>query len=365
MLVSDAHTSRWLEALAPTPRWEVHRSVNGVARRLLAVPVESFYDDSVVGGAAFERGSGQSALGVLDSFFIGFEEDKHEAMQQDGVFLGVRSSFARTPLTGHVEIGVTKKRKDSIAVWISEVRAARALSRADAAKLAGKARFSLSPVFGRFGVAALRPILLRAQSHARDLTPELDDALSFLQRTLPALPPATVPLRPPRVEPVVVLSDASYSPHAGGRLGVVVWCPRRRRVLYCSLQVPAWMQRLFARLDRRKATYIGQMELLAVLAAYLTFPDVLAGQPVHHYVDNRSAIAGLISGYSGRADSGAVIHAFQACMLELQCRPWFSFVYSEDNLADLPSRFEYALLRRMGAERRQCVLPTLSSLLQW
>ena len=153
--------------------------------------------------------------------------------------------------------------------------------------------------------------------------------------------------------------------HAGGRLGVVVWCPRRRRVLYCSLQVPAWMQRLFARLDRRKATYIGQMELLAVLAAYLTFPDVLAGQPVHHYVDNRSAIAGLISGYSGRADSGAVIHAFQACMLELQCRPWFSFVYSEDNLADLPSRFEYALLRRMGAERRQCVLPTLSSLLQW
>ncbi len=33
MLVSDAHTSRWLEALAPTPRWEVHRSVNGVARR--------------------------------------------------------------------------------------------------------------------------------------------------------------------------------------------------------------------------------------------------------------------------------------------------------------------------------------------
>ena len=104
------------------------------------------------------------------------------------------------------------------------------------------------------------------------------------------------------------------------------------------------------------------MELLAALCAYLTFPDLLDGVPVHHYIDNRAAIAGLVSGYSGHADSGALIHAFHVCMSQCRSRPWFSFVYSEDNISDLPSRFEYALLRSMGAVRRRCVVPSLHSL---
>ena len=49
-------------------------------------------------------------------------------------------------------------------------------------------------------------------------------------------------------------------------------------------------------------------------------------------------------------------------MSRCRSRPWFSFVYSEDNISDLPSRFEYALLRGMGAVRRRCVLPSLHSL---
>ena len=42
----------------------------------------------------------------------------------------------------------------------------------------------------------------------------------------------------------------------------------------------------------------------------------------------------------------------------LRCYPWFGFVYSEDNVADLPSRLDFVLMRRIGAVERRCVFPT-------
>ena len=77
------------------------------------------------------------------------------------------------------------------------------------------------------------------------------------------------------------------------------------------------------------------------------------------------AIAGLVKGYSGVADSGAIIHLFHSLKVARRWQPWFSFVYSEDNISDLPSRGDYALLRSMGAVWRDCVLPSLAQLLEW
>ena len=36
---------------------------------------------------------------------------------------------------------------------------------------------------------------------------------------------------------------------------------------------------------------------------------------------------------------------------------WFQWVPSKANIADLPSRKEYEMLRRFGAERRSMILP--------
>ena len=48
-------------------------------------------------------------------------------------------------------------------------------------------------------------------------------------------------------------------------------------------------------------------------------------------------------------------------MLTLGAVPWFGFVYSEDNIADLPSRGDFHLMHRLGAWYRTCVLPALDS----
>jgi hypothetical protein len=123
----------------------------------------------------------------------------------------------------------------------------------------------------------------------------------------------------------------------------------------------AWLLRL-----ERKQTYICQFELIAAVAAYLTFPDLLSSRQVHHFIDdNKAAISGLVGGYSPAADSCAIVHAFYVLAAQMRPRTWFSFVYSEDNIADLPSRGEFGMLRDLGAEWRDCVLPSLASLVSY
>ena len=120
------------------------------------------------------------------------------------------------------------------------------------------------------------------------------------------------------------------------------------------------MVALFVRLHRKR-THICQFEILAAVCAYLTFPDVLSGRLVHHFIDNQPALRGLIKGSSGKPDSARLINEYSIAVLKLACRPWLSFVYSEDNLSDLPSRRDFQLMRTLRAVRRQGRLPSLAS----
>ena len=76
-------------------------------------------------------------------------------------------------------------------------------------------------------------------------------------------------------------------------------------------------------------------------------------------------MSNMVSGYSGKPDSANIIGAAQEAILSLACYPWFGFVSSGDNLSDLPSRHDFALLRRLGAKYRPCVLPDFSGRPGW
>ena len=66
----------------------------------------------------------------------------------------------------------------------------------------------------------------------------------------------------------------------------------------------------FQVVDRAKEQYIGQLELLAAVMAYTTFPDLLSGQYVIHWIDNESAVYSLVKGYCGAADSARLVNVF-------------------------------------------------------
>ena len=83
---------------------------------------------------------------------------------------------------------------------------------------------------------------------------------------------------------------------------------------------------------------VGQLEILAGVSPYESLPEVFRGAEVVHFVDNTSAIAGLVKGSSPQADSQAMIFAFHLREVELQMQVWFAYIESKANVADMPSR---------------------------
>ena len=117
-------------------------------------------------------------------------------------------------------------------------------------------------------------------------------------------------------------ADPGGKPALGG-LGFVVWFPPGHplggaggRFSYSSrcswVGVPD-----LAFLDRGHSL-IGQLELLAAAAVYVSYPPgTFDGWDVLHFVDNSSALYGLVKGYSARPDSLAIIRAFHAANLAI------------------------------------------------
>ena len=328
------------------------------ARRLIATPATGYYDDFQIGGPWYDQPSAQWSFGsFVDMFGPGFDEAKHVSFDMPAVNLGVLSDFSQVPTRAVVTLGVTEERKKKLREMVLGVFGERAIRHAQATKLFGKSRFVLCPIFGRVGLGILQP--LQHVQHRRSVLPGTDvyESLRALLLVVDRLRPVEYSLFRRRDWAVVVMSDASFDmASATGQLGVVVWCPQRQRMFYTAA---ADLRKLLATLRNfaLKQTYITQLELIAAVCAYLTWPDVLADRLVHHFIDNRAARAGLIKGSSGKADSARIITAMHVELLALRCQSWFGFVYSEDNLSDLPSRGDFRLLERLGAAWRACVLP--------
>ena len=99
---------------------------------------------------------------------------------------------------------------------------------------------------------------------------------------------------------------------------------------------------------------------------YFSIPrEWLIGREVIHWVDNQSAMAGFVKGYSGKEDTALILSAFSFKMAELQFRVWWEFVPSAQNVADLPSRGkeddEDGLLNALGSVLSNLLCPSLVS----
>ena len=89
---------------------------------------------------------------------------------------------------------------------------------------------------------------------------------------------------------------------------------------------------------------IGQLEILAGLVPYLS-PAMqchIAGREVIHWIDNTSAKAALVYGYSGVPESAPLVHAFHALNLVVRSKPWFEWIPTKANPSDEPSRVDYS-----------------------
>ena len=125
-------------------------------------------------------------------------------------------------------------------------------------------------------------------------------------------------------------------------MGVVVYDPEDDTVRY-ALGKPDWAV-LLAQWPRDRKTYIAQLEALAALSAYFTYPALFAGRSVNHFIDNTVALSAFVHGYSGKPDLAKMVNAFYLQCAGLRASVYFDYVPSKANIADLPSRNKFDIL---------------------
>ena len=123
---------------------------------------------------------------------------------------------------------------------------------------------------------------------------------------------------------------------------------------------------------RGKKTYIGQHEIAWATAPYVSIPSLFTGQDPIHWIDNTSALAGLIKGYAKVVDMARLANGLHAFLLTTECDPYWDYVRSKANVADLPSRPDLRpeldqILHEMGFEpdQIQTVAPRFPPAGQW
>jgi hypothetical protein len=359
-----------------------------VVRRLMAVCTAHYFDDFSVVEPTFARdpkgeSSGQGALGrVMKALGFPLSAKKHVPAAACSVFLGVETDFSRLPLEGLIFAGVTQKRASDLAGDLRRMLQEGTLSEGEASSLCGRLGFVCNWCAYRFGRAALQPLYAQAGQQERaigdkgrapngpeSLSPAVIHALTFFESVLGAK--GGFPKREFNVDAwkglertARVWTDAAAEPDSDelGRLGFVVEIPPDGGVGLPSYYHGTWeVTQEVLDYWRVSKQYIGQLELLAAVAVYYTLPDLLRGRKIMHFIDNTSAVAALIKGYSGKPDSALIVHAFHAWNLGLKASVWFEYVRSKANIADLPSRGVDTpdMLVALGSTYVEMVMPPL------
>ena len=217
---------------------------------------------------------------------------------------------------------------------------------------------------GRAAIAALRQ-LKRAKRTGRGEAawPAARAALEFVRDVLPMLPARAMPVgERARLPPIILYTDAMYRP--SGRVSSEVaaigaaWFDSTTigevdeatgavstGWKHLSMDVP---EDILAAWGEGK-TKIGQAEALAPVVALLADPEAFRDREVVSYIDNTGVLFGYAKGCSRDVPTARLVHTFHAMSAALGAQVWFSYVPSKANLADLPSRGEFDLLRELGS----------------
>ena len=348
------------------------------AALLFAAPVDHFVDDYLTMDLAVGRGSAQECLDDLhNAVRLRLEPKKRKHSAVAHVELGVSCDLRRVSTDRVVLLSPTPERIEDILTDLQACQDANEMSPATAERLFGRITFTLTATVGSIGRAATQPLLQRAhephRKKAAPFTESMRRMLEFFRAVLPNLPPLAVTCGPEREDdlpPVLVYTDASYNESGWSGLGIVVVDGEGRWETGC--RVPEWLLQWL----RPRGQQVNHLEAAAVVAARLTFPDVLYGRRVLHFIDNTVALSKSVHGYANEPDMAAVVNALHVCDAALGVEAWFEWVPSHANVSDLPSRdpstwddeartIMASLRARMsarGIRHRELRLPTVAQL---
>ena len=336
-------------------------------RVLLGTACDHYYDDYIIVDLAIAGESGQFMLQQMHVLFgQSTEPSKRLRMHTENPALGVQVSVEHVHTQLAVYAAPLVARIDNVLSALDNARFENSLPPGLASSLLGQLGFIMYSSYARVGRGALQPLLQRAHfDTSESFSPALRDMLEFLRVFLRRLPTLRMSIQRDDRPPLVCLTDACFYRLQDGspfsRLGFTIWCPRRRRIVHSHVVVPPLVYQWLA---PDKETLISQCEAIAPLVAMYSMPELFRGQRALFFLDNTAALSAHVHGTASKPDLSRIANAMRLMCLALECNPWFEWVPSEANLADLPSRLKYELYFSIAPESSwfDCHFPPFDSL---
>ena len=328
------------------------------ARRWLAIPVISFYDDFKVLGLALAGGNEDRMFHKLVTF-VGYLLDptKRQPPGISCIFLGTLETYSRDGQTEVLALRPKPGRLEEIIATIRTILTRGTLRPGEAASLRGRLLHIAGVFKSRLGRSHLYAFDTVSDDHS--ISDELRHCLMFALELFALNPWRDVSIAGTQNRHAIVVSDASYEVDEFGvpqsRICYIVYDPtltlRRGRVF----DVP---QSFLRRLRTRK-NQIALMEALGPILALMFEPEFLRSCVTTFWFDNLSALSGFVLGSSKAADLGSLVFGAHLCFTKRGIRAWWDYVPSASNIADGGSRVgpQDPVARAAGIELVQCPFP--------
>ena len=177
------------------------------------------------------------------------------------------------------------------------------------------------------------------------------------------VPPRQISPRAPTSRPVLLFTDGWQGQVQGVvRLGVGAVLVLPEGLFFFGCFVPPRVVELWSD-GGEKTMMINQAELLPALLARRTWRRELQSARLIHSLDNDGCRDALVRGYSPVRHSARLVGATLLLHAKLSILSWFTRVPSFSNIADGPSRMDFADVLRLGASQAEPDWPSLEDLL--
>ena len=293
-----------------------------------------YFDDASILDWKSGKGVAQaSLLRFAEAVGSPFAPEKHQAMGQEGDFLGLWHDFSKTHYTGTVQFWVRERLQSKVNDFIKEALHDGRLTSGTASKLFGCLTFLTTGCYGKLGRAGLNEIKNRQYSSETMVDSNLQTALQRLLGLFRLQPHRELPMMPLGMRRVIVASDAAQDEPRQGSAGALVVDGDGNRFAYVMRVAP----QLFDLWSSDEAK-IAQLELMIVLMTIAHATNHFRGLPGLWWIDNIAALMAVVRGRSNNSELDQMAGAIHAILYSAKCPIFFEWVHSPDNWSDGISR---------------------------
>ena len=204
----------------------------------------------------------------------------------------------------------------------------------------------------------LRPLFLQIKLHRHRLSEPLVLCLEWWHDLLQKELHITRPWQVKNSSPLHLFADARSTPP---RIAAILVADDR--AWYTDMEPSQSVMQCF---EARSDKQICGLELLSIALGLSTWPHLLAGRKLKIWSDNVGAEKATSKGSSRAWDHSCIIHCMWTFFALHGIEVWIERVPTESNLADLPSREEFALLDKLHIHKSvPLLLPCFENPASW